>query len=287
MVGGISYGILGNDDVSYVIGREEVLTFEKTDTVQQSVQLVKFGRVFSPVHRTIPSGQEVTIWGQVRSVTPTEWTGIVGVTEELCERSGLLGYATISVGRNQKKVPVRVCNVTSSPISVYNGQNIAEFTEATVVSTQDRIDSAKVSETSFDPLTEVTLGDSLTSVEKSQLENLVSRYRKVFSYQGGALGVEHTIPLTTDSPVTCRPRRLPMQWKSEVEEEVDNLRRRGIRIIRSAFAARTGLSSTKMMGLDLRLCIEPYIQGLKIRRFPRDICWKLWSLWLAHVSSAK
>ena len=66
------------------------------------------------------------------------------MTEGLCERSGLLGCATISVGGTQKKVPVRVCNVTSSPISVYKGQNIAEFTEATVVSTQDRIESAKV-----------------------------------------------------------------------------------------------------------------------------------------------
>ena len=170
VVRGISYGILGNDVLSslavqidvgnkrLIIDREEALTFEKIDTVQQSVQLVKFGRVFSPVHS---SGQEVTIWGQVRSVTPTEWTGIVEVTEELCERSGLLGCATISVGGNQKKVPVRVCNVTSSPISVYKGQNIAEFTEASVV---DRIESAKVSETSFDTLTKVTLGDSLTSV---------------------------------------------------------------------------------------------------------------------------
>ena len=75
-----------------------------------------------------------------------------------------------------------------------------------MVSTQDRIESANVSETSLDPLAEVTLGDSLTSVEKGQLESLVSRYRKVFSYQGnegGTVGVEHTIPLTTDSPVTC------------------------------------------------------------------------------------
>ena len=72
------------------IDREEVLTFEKIDTVQQSVQLVKFGQVFSPVNRTIPSSQEVTIWGQVRSVTPTEWTGIVEMTAELCERSSLL-----------------------------------------------------------------------------------------------------------------------------------------------------------------------------------------------------
>ena len=78
----------------------EVLTFGKIDNVQQSVQLVKFGQAFSPVHRTIPSGQEVTIWGQVRSVTSTEWKGIVEVTEGLCERSGLLGCATISVGGN-------------------------------------------------------------------------------------------------------------------------------------------------------------------------------------------
>ena len=66
---------------------------------------MKFGQVFSPVHRTIPSGQEVTIWGQVRSVTPTEWTRIVEVTEELCEISGLLGCATISVGGNQMRFP--------------------------------------------------------------------------------------------------------------------------------------------------------------------------------------
>ena len=144
---------------------------------------------------------------------------------------------------------------------MYKGQNIAEFTEATVVSTQDRIVSAKVSETSFDPLTEVTLGNSLTSVEKSQLESLVSRYREVFSYQGnegGAIGVKHAIPLTTDSPVTCRPRRLPMQWKSEVEEDVDNLHRRGIvRPSTSAFAEP--VCPVRKQDGTLRLCID-YIE---------------------------
>ena len=73
----------------------------------------------------------------------------------------------------------------------------------------------------------------MTSVEKSRLESLVSRYRKVFSYQvneGGAVGVEHTIPLTTDSRVVlvgyrCNGnQRLKRRWIIYIGEELYVLR---------------------------------------------------------------
>ena len=130
----------------------------------------------------------------------------------MCERSGLLGCDTIAVGGNQKRVPVRVCNLTSSPIAVYKRQNIAEFSEAAVVNNQNGIERGKSPDVGRKPWTEVTFGDKLTQVEKTQLERLLKRYRSVFSYEGNegsAKGMEHTIPLTDDAPVTCRPRKLP------------------------------------------------------------------------------
>ena len=42
------------------IDGDKVSSFQKVDTIQQSVQLVKFGRVFAPVHMTILPGQEMT-----------------------------------------------------------------------------------------------------------------------------------------------------------------------------------------------------------------------------------
>ena len=72
---------------------------------------------------------------------------------------------------------------------------------------------------------------------KSAMTRRVAR-QPVMVEEGSAKGMEHTIPLTDDASVTCRPRRLPTKWRAEVAEEVRNLHQRGvIRPSTSAFAA--------------------------------------------------
>ena len=71
----------------------------------------------------------------------------------------------------------------------------------------------------YNPMVDIDLGESLSSDEKQQFENLLKRHRDVFAYPGNEgysvdVDVEHTIPFTTKTPIACRPRRLPTRWKA-------------------------------------------------------------------------
>ena len=58
----------------------------------------------------------------------------------------------------------------------------------------------------------VTIGTGLSAVDKQPVDTLLDKYRGVFASPGNTgccTIVEHTIPLTTDQPITCRPCRLP------------------------------------------------------------------------------
>ncbi len=104
-----------------------------------------------------------------------------------------------------------------------------------------RDDAIKTGKITYDPIAETTLGESISTEKKNRLERLLQRYNKVFAYpgnEGQVTHTEHTITLTTDNPIACRPRRLPTQWRPGVEEEVQKLQRRGvIRPSESGYAA--------------------------------------------------
>ncbi len=73
--------------------------------------------------------------------------------------------------------------------------------------------------------------------------------------EGYSVDVEHTIPLTTRTPIACRPRRLPTRWKAEVKDEVRRLRREGIfRPSTSGYAAP--ISPVRKSDGSLRLCVD-------------------------------
>ena len=253
VVRGLEYGILGTDILAHLnvqidvatkslyLHGQKVSTFETVTAATSSVCLIKFGQVYSPDRVVISPGEERTIWGRIHSNTPTTWTGVVEVLHELTERSGLLGCATVAEGGKEKNVPVRVLNVTEDPVTVYKGQSLAEFTEAMMNEGRTRDDATKTGKITYDPIAEMTLGESISTEQKNRLERLLRRYNKVFAYpgnEGQVTHIEHTIPLTTDNPIACRPRRLPTQWRLGVEEEVQELQRRGvIRPSESGYAA--------------------------------------------------
>ena len=125
----------------------------------------------------------------------------------------------------EKNVPVRVLNVTEDLVTVYKGQSLAEFTKAIMNEDKTRDDATKTGKITYDPIAETTLGESLSTEQKNCLEKLIRRYNKVFAYSGNeghVTHIEHTIPLTMDNPIACRPRRLPTQWRPGVKKKYRN-----------------------------------------------------------------
>ena len=91
---------------------QKISTFETVGVATSSVCLIKFGQVYSPDRVIILPGEKRTIWGRIHSNTPTKWTGVVEVLNELTGWSGLLGCATLAEEGKEKNVPVRILNVT-------------------------------------------------------------------------------------------------------------------------------------------------------------------------------
>ena len=191
---GIDCGVLGTDVLSTLevqidvanrkslLKGEEVTTFQpvKSEPTRSEERLLKFGRVYSPSSVLFRLGQETTIWGNIHSNATSEWTGIVEVVDELSERSGLLGCATYCVGEKRRDVPVSVMNVCTEPVVVHEGQSLAEFTEATALDGVDRRPVGKSTDI-YNSMVDIDLGESLSSEEKQQLENLLKRHRDVFA----------------------------------------------------------------------------------------------------------
>ena len=153
---------------------EEVTTFQpvKSEPTRSEVRLLKFGRVYSPSSVLVGPGQETTIWGNIHANVTSEWTEIVEVVDELSERSGLLGCATYCVGGKGRDVPVRVMNVCTEPVVIHKEQSLAKFTEATALDEVDRRPVGKGTDI-YNPMVDIDLGESLSSDEKQQLENLL------------------------------------------------------------------------------------------------------------------
>ena len=137
------------------------------------MRLLKFGRVYSPGSVLVGPGQETTIWGNIHSNVTSKWTGIAEVVDELSERSGLLGCATYCVRGKGRDVPVRVMNVCTEPVVIHKGQSLAEFTEATALDGVDRSPAGKSTDI-YNPTVDIDLGESSSSDEKQQLENLLN-----------------------------------------------------------------------------------------------------------------
>ena len=121
-----------------------------------------------------------------------------------------MGCATVAEGGKEKNVPVRVLNISGNSVTIHKGQSVAEFIEATVAGDERQQGATRMSSTVYDPVIETTLGYSLSVEERQRLESLLRQYRNVFAYPGNdghVTDIEHTIPLTTDHPIVCRPRR--------------------------------------------------------------------------------
>lgn len=96
------------------------------------------------------------------------------------QKTGLLA-APVQVQQGSKEFPLCVTNIWNKPIKVYRCQNIAEFTETDESSTDtDGPTVATVGvgasmETSYDPVTEVKIGDNFHSPRKHIWMNCCER----------------------------------------------------------------------------------------------------------------
>ena len=99
----------------------EVPTFQPPASAQSSARLVKFARVYAARQTVIAPGCEETIWGRTHYVKDASgWVGVLEQNQNAMDHLGLLACATVTIAGKDKKIPLRVCNVTEDWRPDYN-----------------------------------------------------------------------------------------------------------------------------------------------------------------------
>ena len=271
----IEYGILGLDALSQLNAQIDLksrtliidsqtmpsIPFEHSVNKYPSIQLIRYSTIRSPERTSIPPGQEYTIWGVTdRPITSDpQWLGVSELDSHFAQQKGLLGCGVMSQG-NQNRIPVRVLNITDTPIQLYKNQRIGSIIEAEKL---EKLDSPEISNQShkpvpFDPVLEVTIGNSLTPEQRARLEDFLRANSDIFAHpgnEGRTDTIEHHIPLVDDTPVTSPPRRIPIGMKSEVNEAIRKMENQGlIRPSNSAYSAN--ICPVRKKDGSVRICID-------------------------------
>ena len=118
--------------------------------------------------------------------------------------------------------PVTVLNVTTSDIQL-KSRKLMGFIQPTS-ETVSHTSSCKNDD--FD-INDITLSNKLSATETSQLESLITDYKDVFATNPSKPKrtdlLEHKIVTHDALPVNHKPRRIPVAWEKDVDEQVSEM----------------------------------------------------------------
>lgn len=160
---------------------------------------------------------------------------------------------------NNRVVPLRVLNMSNTPIELAAGENLAEFcpliesclpqpTVCGAVGNQfPNIDSDRI-ESIIDP--------SLTGDDRAKLKNLLHEFSDVFD---GSLGhtniLSHQINTENSTPIKQHARRIPYAHRDESARQIDEMLENGI-IRESTSAWSSPIILVKKKNGELRFCVD-------------------------------
>ena len=73
-------------------------------------------------------------------------------------------------------------------------------------------------------MSEILVGEELSSEQKEKLETLINQNKTVFDFtgnQGYTATIEHTIPTAEAERIMCRPRRHNLGFTQKISETVE------------------------------------------------------------------
>ena len=238
----LEYGILGmaalkqlGANIDTVTGSMFVdgMVVGNTVNADQNIVTARCYHVRLKQSTVIGPGEEKLLTGVAEISAP--FTGLVEASDSFIQRTGLLA-APVQVQEGSVEFPLCVINIWDKPIRVYRCQNIAEFTETdgesscTNSPTVATVGTKPSTETIYDPVTEAEIGDNLSQLQTSKIQELLRRNSDVFDHEGNhglTDTIEHHIKTTKAEPINCPRRRLPKGLVNPVNYAVEDLLQRG------------------------------------------------------------
>ena len=185
------------------------------------------------------AGEERVCVGNV-DIPPFVTIGSAGVVEPkegFEERSNLLLARTLVVPDNGC-LPVRLANLTESPVTVYKGTNVAIFsplpsdsetlvTPPTSFSHVNHLSASRMSSTDLKINTSM-----MSQPQRVAIDELISEFGDVFSTNKHNIGrtrqIYHKINTGDSAPIRLGPRRVPIHFRQEISGLLDDMQRQDI-----------------------------------------------------------
>ena len=138
---------------------------------------------------------------------------------------------------DQRKLPVRIMNVSKSPVELHAGEKIASFSpvfeEPSAILPAPDIccgirSPSEISKTTASELASA-ISPNLSELDREKLLQTLLSFPDVFqSSLGHTTVVEHRIDTGDSTPIRQYPRRLPHHYRAEVDRQVNEMLSQGV-----------------------------------------------------------
>ena len=187
-------------------------------------------RVVATERIELPPKSEMVIAGQV---VPKATSSNIYLTETsekmLCSSKGIVARSLVKL---IEVVPVRIMNITDETKIIYQESNVATLSPVDEVSTLNKLStSCHVVPTHLEDLYERTIV-GLDKTQAAAVAKLLRKYAHVFSENEHDIGrtgiIRHKIVTGESQPIKQKPRQIPENMKTEVDQQVNEMLEKGV-----------------------------------------------------------
>ena len=187
--------------------------------------------VVLPSNLTLPSRTECIIQGLV----PKSYANQLGMVCNLGDSLGTQFCTAHTISQAvQRKLPVRIMNVSNSPVELHAGEKVAFFSpvfeepSATHLAPDICCGIMNFSECIASELASA-ISPTLNELDRKKLLQTLLSFPDVFqSSLGHTPVVEHRIDTGDSTPIRQYPRRLPYHYRAEVDRQVNEMLSQGV-----------------------------------------------------------
>ncbi|PAA51672.1 hypothetical protein BOX15_Mlig023015g11 [Macrostomum lignano] len=180
--------------------------------------------------------------------------GIFEPSQEFIDRIGVLPGRVFAVSSESGKIPVQVCNLSCSPVTLFSNQSIGTFESAEVIDEDEDVHEWR------GPADQFNINPELPEEDSNRLAMLLRAFADVVSVHefdvGTSSAAQHKIELDDGArPIRQRPRRVPHAFRRQVDEKLEQMRQHGV-IEPSTSPWASNLIIVRKKNNDIRVCVD-------------------------------